>query len=96
MAAEIKPAPGVNQDKFSANKKPSLVSKLEGCNEDVNAAIIIPREDGVISICDDRYLQQCLVQSYIFAHCPIPFTFNFITFIFSTPTAFETHYYQVE
>lgn len=56
MAAEIKPAPGINQDKFSSNSKPILLSKLEGCNDDVNAAVIIPRVDGVISVCDDRYL----------------------------------------
>ena len=55
MAAEIKPAPGVNQDKFSSNRKPILLHKLEGCNEDVNDARIIPGVDGVISICDDRY-----------------------------------------
>ncbi|KAK0179768.1 hypothetical protein PV327_005489 [Microctonus hyperodae] len=54
MAAEIKPAPGATNDKFSSNRKPILLSKLEGCNDDVNAAIIIPKEDGVISICDDR------------------------------------------
>lgn len=56
MAAEIKPAPGGNHDKFSSSRKPVLLSKLEGCNDDVNAAIIIPREDGVISVCDDRYV----------------------------------------
>ncbi|XP_046735257.1 WD repeat and FYVE domain-containing protein 2 isoform X1 [Diprion similis] len=54
MAAEIKPAPGVNNERFSTTRKPILLSKLEGCNDDVNGAIIIPREDGVISICDDR------------------------------------------
>lgn len=54
MAAEIKPAPGVNHDKFSTSRKPILLSKLEGCNDDVNAAVIIPREEGVISVCDDR------------------------------------------
>lgn len=54
MAAEIKPAPGGNHDKFSSSRKPVLLSKLEGCNDDINAAIIIPWEDGVISVCDDR------------------------------------------
>ncbi|KAF7989438.1 hypothetical protein HCN44_008112 [Aphidius gifuensis] len=54
MAAEIKPGPGANNDKFSTSKKPILLSKLEGCNDDVNDAIIIPREDGVISVSDDR------------------------------------------
>lgn len=54
MAAEIKPAAASSSDKFSSTKKPVLLSKLEGCNDDVNAAIIIPGEDGVISVCDDR------------------------------------------
>ncbi|XP_012284776.1 WD repeat and FYVE domain-containing protein 2 [Orussus abietinus] len=57
MTAEIKPIPGANHDRFSANRKPILLSKLEGCNHDVNAAIIIPREEGVISVCDDRTLR---------------------------------------
>ncbi|XP_071447598.1 WD repeat and FYVE domain-containing protein 2 [Hetaerina americana] len=54
MAAEIKPAPGSNSEKFSSTRKPILLSKLEGCNDDVNAAVIIPGEDGVISVSDDR------------------------------------------
>lgn len=54
MAAEIKPAPGVSNDKFSSSRKPILLSKLEGCNDDINVAIIIPKEEGVISVCDDR------------------------------------------
>lgn len=54
MAAEIKPAPSSNSNKFSSTKKPVLLSKLEGCSDDVNAAVIIPGEDGVISVCDDR------------------------------------------
>lgn len=58
MAAEIKPAPGATNDKFSSNRKPVLLSKLEGCNDDVNAAKIIPREDGVISVCDDRFINK--------------------------------------
>ncbi|EEB17356.1 WD repeat and FYVE domain-containing protein, putative [Pediculus humanus corporis] len=53
MAAEIKPAAG-SQEKFKSAKKPVLISKLEGCSDDVNAAIIIPGEDGVISVSDDR------------------------------------------
>jgi hypothetical protein len=54
MAAEIKPGTASSSDKFSSTKKPVLLSKLEGCNDDVNAAVIIPGEDGVISVCDDR------------------------------------------
>ncbi|XP_049802981.1 WD repeat and FYVE domain-containing protein 2 [Schistocerca nitens] len=53
MAAEIKPVSS-NSARFSVTKKPTLLHKLEGCNDDVNAAIIIPGEDGVISVCDDR------------------------------------------
>lgn len=54
MAAEIKPAPRSANDRFSTTKKPELLSKLEGNNDDVNAAILIPGEDGVISVSDDK------------------------------------------
>jgi hypothetical protein len=54
MAAEIKPAPGSSGDKFNSTRKPVLLSKLEGCNDEVNAATIIPGEDGIISVSDDR------------------------------------------
>lgn len=55
MAAEIKPAPRTPNDRFSTTKKPALLNKLEGCTDDVNAAVVIPGEDGVISVCDDKY-----------------------------------------
>lgn len=54
MAAEIKPAPRNANDRFSTTSKPELLSKLEGSNDDVNAAIFIPGEDGVISVSDDK------------------------------------------
>lgn len=53
MAAEIKPAQRTN-DRFSTTKKPELLSKLEGSGDDVNAAILIPGENGVISVSDDK------------------------------------------
>lgn len=56
MAAEIKPAPRSANDRFSTTKKPELLNKLEGCNDDVNAALLIPGEEGVISVCDDKYV----------------------------------------
>ena len=36
-------------------RKPILVNKLEGSSDEINMAVIIPREDGVISVSDDRY-----------------------------------------
>lgn len=54
MAAEIKPAPRNGNERFSTTKKPELLSKLEGTVDDVNAAILIPGEDGVISVSDDK------------------------------------------
>lgn len=54
MAAEIKPAPRSTNDRFSTTRKPELLSKLEGNNDDVNAAVLIPGEDGVISVSDDK------------------------------------------
>lgn len=53
MAAEIKPAAQSN-DKFCTTKKPALLAKLEGCNDEINAAVLIPGEDGVISVSDDK------------------------------------------
>lgn len=54
MAAEIKPSPKRNE-RFST-KKPELLSKLEGSSDDINAAILIPGENGVISVSDDKYV----------------------------------------
>lgn len=46
MMAESRPKP--------KSRKPTLISKLEGCGGVVNKAIIIPKEDGIISVSDDR------------------------------------------
>lgn len=54
MAAEIKPGQRSNNDRFST-KKPELLSKLEGTSDDINAALLIPGENGVISVSDDKY-----------------------------------------
>lgn len=54
MAAEIKPGQRNTNDRFST-KKPELLSKLEGTSDDINAAILIPGENGVISVSDDKY-----------------------------------------
>lgn len=49
MAAEIK-----SQNKQGNTRKPVLLSKLEGFNDDVNMAVVIPREDGVVTVSDDK------------------------------------------
>ncbi|XP_038051172.1 WD repeat and FYVE domain-containing protein 2-like isoform X1 [Patiria miniata] len=46
MAAEIRTRP--------QTRRPILLSKLEGCNGTVTKAVIIPKEDGVISVSEDR------------------------------------------
>lgn len=46
MAAEIHPRP--------QTRKPVLLSKIEGFQDVVNTAVIIPKEDGVISVSQDR------------------------------------------
>lgn len=53
MAAEIKSA-AQSGEKLSTNRKPALLAKLEGCNDDINAAVLISGEDGVISVSDDK------------------------------------------
>ena len=42
--------------------KPELVHKLEGCNDEVHGAVIIPGEDGVISISADRSVRIWLLR----------------------------------
>ncbi len=49
MAAEIRTKP--------QTRRPVLLSKLEGCNGIVTKAVIIPKEDGVISVSEDRTLR---------------------------------------
>lgn len=36
------------------NKRPNLLSKLEGHSDTVNGALLVPGEDAVISVSDDR------------------------------------------
>lgn len=58
MAAEIKPVPSIATSSSTATrgnqKKPILMHKIEGYDENVNQAIILPGEDGVIAVSDDR------------------------------------------
>lgn len=104
MAAEIKPAPGVNHDKFSSNRKPILLSKLEGCSDDINAAIIIPREEGVISVCDDRYSSRgCFprpifdmsIKSACFMYFLTYRVFRLFSLLFSFPTIPDRRNYSL-
>ena len=52
MAAEIKA--GCSGGSGGNVRKPQLINKIEGCSDFIAMAIIIPREDGVISVSDDR------------------------------------------
>lgn len=58
MAAEVKSNVASNKGKGpmkkGAHRKPELINKLEGHSGKVNAACLIPGEDGVISVSDDR------------------------------------------
>lgn len=47
MAAEIQPKP--------LTRKPILMQRVEGSQEVVNMAVIVPKEEGVISVSEDRY-----------------------------------------
>ena len=38
----------------SKNKRPVLLSKLEGHSDSVNGAVGVPGEDAVISVSDDK------------------------------------------
>uniref|UniRef100_A0A674CI78 WD repeat and FYVE domain containing 2 n=1 Tax=Salmo trutta TaxID=8032 RepID=A0A674CI78_SALTR len=49
MAAEIQPKP--------QTRTPVLLNKIEASQDVVNTAVIIPKEDGVISVSDDRTIR---------------------------------------
>lgn len=53
MAAEIRPYPGA-----TGPQKLQLISKLEGHQDVVNAAVILKGEDGVVSISDDKLVTE--------------------------------------
>ena len=36
------------------SKHPHLLSKLDGHTDTINAALVVPREDAVISVSDDK------------------------------------------
>ncbi|XKL68203.1 hypothetical protein PGB90_003694 [Kerria lacca] len=59
MAALINPgsSSGFGNDRPFSIKKLVLIAKLEGCNDDVNQAILIPDIDGVISVSNDRSIR---------------------------------------
>lgn len=71
MAAEIKPAPRNSNDRFSTVNKPELLSKLEGTADDINAAMFITGEDGVISVSDDKYVSIVFFFSLCSALCSV-------------------------
>lgn len=50
MAAEPQPK--------ALTRKPLLLNKVEGSQEVVNMAAIVPKEDGVISVSEDRYRER--------------------------------------
>lgn len=55
MAALINPgSSGTNNDRPFSTKKLVLIAKLEGCSDDINQAMLIPGEEGVISVSNDR------------------------------------------
>ena len=59
MAAEIRAdplsSPSIPTPISRENAKPELLNKIEGGSEEVHAAVLIPEQDGIISISSDRY-----------------------------------------
>lgn len=51
MAAEIHSRP--------QSSRPVLLNKIEGHQDAVNAAVLIPKEDGVITVSEDRSVGSC-------------------------------------
>ncbi|KTF88326.1 hypothetical protein cypCar_00025883 [Cyprinus carpio] len=62
MAAEIHSRP--------QSSRPVLLNKIEGHSDSVNAAVLIPKEDGVITVSEDSIIT--LFQLKSFCLCPAP------------------------
>lgn len=52
MTTEIKPSSG-RSDKFNGSRKAELLNKIDGIQEDINAAIFIENES-IITVSDDK------------------------------------------
>jgi len=69
MAAEIRPFPGA-----TGPQKLQLISKLEGHQDVVNAAVILKGEDGVVSISDDKSVPVSILSGSVSTNSsPSPF-----------------------
>jgi hypothetical protein len=53
MSTEIKPATGRN-DRFNSSRKAELLNKIEGIPDDINFAIFIDENEGIISVSEDK------------------------------------------
>jgi len=62
MAAEIKHQGGSTEALRASLAKPELLHKLEGSSDEVNGAVLIPGENGVISISADRSIRVWLLR----------------------------------
>lgn len=60
MAAVIRDSRSTNASSSSQNavrggeRRPILIDRLDDFQSEINAAIVLPKEDGVITICDDK------------------------------------------
>lgn len=53
MSTEIKPATTRNE-RFNGSRKAELINKIEGIPDDINAAIFIDDQEGILSASDDK------------------------------------------
>lgn len=69
MAAEIKPvSPRHNENRFNSTKKPELLSKIDGCNDDVSnfcsfylsSSCIYERYTHIHTVIVDFYSEKCI------------------------------------
>ena len=55
MSTEIKPATtGRSNDRFNNSRKAELLSKIEGVPDEINAAVFIEENEGIISVSEDK------------------------------------------
>ena len=54
MAAMIRDAKNANNSSTVRERKPILIDRIDDFNSEINAAIVLPKEDGVITVTDDK------------------------------------------
>lgn len=95
MAAEIKPIAGTSTQ-FANSHKPQLISKLEGHQDVINMAVIVPNAEGVISVSDDKLVAFILFYLICYTLNILAFMYRYLRLNFENWHAYASRIYITE